>query len=132
MAKSTRSKVKRQWRAKKRNDSVYAVTEAARLHRLSQKLKTIVQTDAEGDYEVEDATAEGEGSENRAQQTGDAMDLDKEASSSKRISTHGPRGSRRDEWRESKGLPPRARSTRINRQGAPVAKRKGGRSHRRR
>ncbi len=70
MAKSTRSKVKRQWRAKKRNDSVYAVTEAARLHRLSQKLKTIVQTDAEGDYEVEDATAEGEGSENREQQTG--------------------------------------------------------------
>ena len=56
MAKSTRSKIKRQWRAKKRDDSVYAATEAARLHRLSQKLKIITQTDVEGDFEVEDAT----------------------------------------------------------------------------
>jgi hypothetical protein len=54
MAKSTRSKVKRQWRAKKREDSVYAVTEAARLHRLSQKLKNIAQTDADGDIGVGD------------------------------------------------------------------------------
>lgn len=54
MGKSTRSKVKRSWRAKKREEGVYAATEAARLHRLHQKLKVITKTDAEGDLEVED------------------------------------------------------------------------------
>lgn len=38
MAKSTRSKVKRSFRAKKREEGVYAATEAARLHRLNSKL----------------------------------------------------------------------------------------------
>ena len=61
MAKSTRSKVKRAFRAKKRDEGVYAATEAARLHRLHQKLKMIASTDAEGDVPVDDADAEGEG-----------------------------------------------------------------------
>jgi hypothetical protein len=38
MAKSTRSKVKRSFRAKKRDEGVYAATEAARLQRLNSKL----------------------------------------------------------------------------------------------
>jgi hypothetical protein len=38
MAKSTRSKVKRAFRAKKRTEGVYAATEAARLQRLNAKL----------------------------------------------------------------------------------------------
>lgn len=42
MAKSLRSKVKRDYRSKKREEGVYAVSEAARLHRLNTKLKTIV------------------------------------------------------------------------------------------
>ncbi|KAI0346913.1 hypothetical protein BDW22DRAFT_1322865 [Trametopsis cervina] len=128
MAKSTRSKVKRQWRAKKREDSVYAVTDAARLHRLSQKLKTITQTDKDGDLELEDATERDEGLEEDGR---DAMELDGKATSSKRISTHGPRESRRVEWRKSKGLPPQ-QSRGMNRQGTPAAKRKSGRSQRRR
>jgi len=38
MAKSTRSKVKRAFRAKKRTEGVYAAMEAARLQRLNAKL----------------------------------------------------------------------------------------------
>lgn len=41
MAKSLRSKVKRAFRAKKRTDSVYAVTHAARLERLHAKVDAI-------------------------------------------------------------------------------------------
>ena len=41
MAKSTRSKVKRAFRAKKRTEGVYASTEAARLHRLNAKLRAL-------------------------------------------------------------------------------------------
>ena len=41
MAKSTRSKVKRHYRAKKREDGVYAAIEAARLERLSAKLAVV-------------------------------------------------------------------------------------------
>lgn len=51
--------------------------------------------------------------------------------SSKRVSTHGPRNSRRDEWRRSKGLPPK-KSIGMNKQGGIAAKRRAGRSHRRR
>lgn len=47
MAKSTRSKVKRAFRAKKRQDGVYAVTEAARLQRLNLKLCKVVSADKE-------------------------------------------------------------------------------------
>ena len=58
MAKSTRSKVKRSFRAKKREQGVYAATEAARLARLHQKLHGIASTDAEGDVAVEGAEQE--------------------------------------------------------------------------
>ena len=68
MAKSTRSKVKRAFRAKKRDQGVYAATEAARLNRLHQKLRMIASTDVEGDVPVEDAEAEAE--EGKAMQEG--------------------------------------------------------------
>lgn len=42
MAKSTRSKVKRAYRAKKREAGVYAAAEAARLNRLNAKLAQII------------------------------------------------------------------------------------------
>ena len=58
MAKSTRSKVKRAYRAKKRDDSVYAAIEAARLERLSSKLRAVRDADQEGDVEL--AGVEGE------------------------------------------------------------------------
>src|ERR1700722_6745520 len=54
MAKSTRSKVKRSFRSKKREEGVYAATEAARLHRLNAKLTSIamknnLQEEEQGD-----------------------------------------------------------------------------------
>lgn len=56
MGKSIRSKSKRSFRAKKRDDSVYAAVHAARLNRLHRKLKEITLTDKDGDLEVEDVS----------------------------------------------------------------------------
>nr|GAT53973.1 predicted protein [Mycena chlorophos] len=53
MAKSLRSKVKRSFRANKRQDSVYAATAAARLDRLHAKLSAVVSADVERDDEDE-------------------------------------------------------------------------------
>ncbi|KAK7695650.1 hypothetical protein QCA50_000286 [Cerrena zonata] len=143
MAKSTRSKVKRHFRAKKRTEGVYAVAEAARLNRLHQKLKTLSTKDRDGDVEVEDVSnfgdEEGDTQQSDRPQTEsgeDAMELDPGAGpstgeSTKRISTHGPRNSRNEQWRLAKGLPLN-KSKGTNKQGVPVAKRKAGRSHRRR
>ncbi|KAF7331927.1 hypothetical protein MKEN_00073000 [Mycena kentingensis (nom. inval.)] len=50
----------------------------------------------------------------------------------KKISTHGPRGSRREEWRLSKGMSARPTAKGMNRQGQVAARRKAGRSKRRR
>ena len=62
MAKSTRSKVKRHFRAKKREQGVYAATEDARLHRLNMKLKALITTDEGGDEgaQMPEDGAEGE------------------------------------------------------------------------
>ena len=64
MAKSTRSKVKRHFRAKKREQGVYAATEAARLHRLNMQLKALITTDEGGDEDAQmpEEGAEGESS----------------------------------------------------------------------
>ena len=60
------------------------------------------------------------------------VEMQIEQTVSKKVSTHGPRSSRRDEWRASKGLPPRRRSDIVNRQGLLGAKRHAGRAKRRR
>ncbi|KAL5527310.1 hypothetical protein ACEPAG_6101 [Sanghuangporus baumii] len=129
MAKSTRSKVKRSYRAKKREDSVYAAIEAARLERLSSKLRAIREADKEGDVELADVVDEED------TPVPDSMQLDNSSvvpTSEKKVSTHGLRMSRRAEWRMSKGLPPRPKSRGMNRQGGIRAKSKAGRAHRRR
>lgn len=62
MAKSTRSKVKRAHRAKKRDDSVYAAVEAARLERLSAKLQAVCEAPKVEEIETareEDAAMRG-------------------------------------------------------------------------
>lgn len=64
--------------------------------------------------------------------TEDVMELDGSAEPSKRISTHGPRTSRREAWRVAKGLPAKEKSRGMNKQGMPMARRKAGRSQRRR
>lgn len=68
MAKSTRSKVKRHFRAKKRTEGVYAVAEAARLNRLHQKLKVITTLDKDGDVDVPEESFSGQ--EDAQQQPG--------------------------------------------------------------
>lgn len=72
----------------------------------------------------------------RVARIGDTMDLDTQSQpaeeASKKISTHGPRGSRREQWRESKGMTARPQRKGTNRQGGLAARRKAGRSHRRR
>jgi len=59
------------------------------------------------------------------------MQVDSEPRS-ERISTHGPRNSRREEWRKSKGMVPRPVRRGMNRQGGVAARRKAGRPSRRR
>ena len=70
MAKSTRSKVKRHFRAKKRTEGVYAAAEAARLHRLHQKLKVLTTNDNDGDVDIPEETVESFSEEEGAQQPG--------------------------------------------------------------
>ncbi len=52
MAKSLRSKVKRDFRSKKRETGIYAATEAARLNRLNAKLASVMKKDKDGDEEI--------------------------------------------------------------------------------
>ncbi|KDQ10008.1 hypothetical protein BOTBODRAFT_36630 [Botryobasidium botryosum FD-172 SS1] len=135
MAKSTRSKVKRSFRRTKRETGVFAAHDAARLQRLSAKLKSVVEKDKDGDVPILGAQTETEAgteagdkidAETRASLAGDeakadnpqaSMDID--GAKTKKVSTHGPRDSRRNSWRKSKGMP-------TKRTGG------GGRAHRRR
>ncbi|KAH7887941.1 hypothetical protein F5I97DRAFT_1935979 [Phlebopus sp. FC_14] len=120
MAKSTRSKVKRAFRAKKRESGIYAATEAARLDRLNAKLSTVRNKEKEDDTPL--VHAEGRDGDDRSQSS----------VKSSRVSTHGPRGSRREEWRKSKGMDPVPKRHGMNRQGGLAARRKAGRPSRRR
>ncbi|KAG7448993.1 uncharacterized protein BT62DRAFT_917667 [Guyanagaster necrorhizus] len=178
MAKSLRSKSKRNFRSKKREDGIYAATEAARLHRLNAKLMAVVSKDNDGDVPLADAEGEVEDSTGwsspwlatfglldamditadtmHSLQHGSAvrlprrrrarkadmqdnynplqepMEVDTLGAVATRISTHGRRGSRREEWRLSKGLSSRPKSKGMNRQGGLAAVRRPGRSKRRR
>ncbi|KAF8742429.1 hypothetical protein AX14_004644 [Amanita brunnescens Koide BX004] len=104
MAKSTRSKVKRAYRAKKRESGVYAAAEAARLQKLNAKLAHIISSDIGKDLVVveEPGKAVPAGNSCGKEVQTDLMPID-----TPRISTHGPRNSRREEWRKSKGMPAR-------------------------
>ncbi|CAK5263063.1 unnamed protein product [Mycena citricolor] len=132
MAKSTRSKIKRAYRSKKRTDSVYAVTEAARLDRLHAKLSAIVDKAAPEPEEQEGEDEEEEEMPVDGEPTTADADMQVDGESSKKVSTHGPRGSRREEWRLSKGMSARPSTKGMNRQGGVSARRKAGRSKRRR
>ncbi|PFH52682.1 hypothetical protein AMATHDRAFT_139431 [Amanita thiersii Skay4041] len=105
MAKSTRSKVKRAYRHRKRETGVYAAAEAARLHRLNAKLvQAAALNNNEADDKGEDASLDD------TQNMEGPMPAGHQNSHCTRISTHGFRNSRREEWRRSKGLAPRPRS----------------------
>ncbi|KAF6762760.1 hypothetical protein DFP72DRAFT_876866 [Ephemerocybe angulata] len=135
MAKSLRSKVKRSFRNKKREEGVYAAVHAARLQRLNSKLIETAKKDVNGDVSL-DAPADEESADvpaeqNAAETQPDAMAIDASADP-KRISTSGPRNSRRVAWRESKGMEGRPALKAMNRQGGVAGRRKSGKSHRRR
>ncbi|KAH9062079.1 hypothetical protein EDB87DRAFT_1674062 [Lactarius vividus] len=146
MAKSTRSKVKRAFRAKKRTEGVYAATEAARLQRLNAKLRALTTAGVDRDNGQETGKPkeeEGEDIIGMPAAAGDGDDAEmvsptviegvEAAQKFKgKVSTHGPRGSRREQWRVSKGMAPRPKSKGMNRQGATAARYKSGRPHRRR
>jgi len=65
-----------------------------------------------------------------AKHSTESMVVDSEAPN--RISTHGPRHSRREEWRRSKGMVARPNREVMNRQGGLAARRKAGKPKRRR
>ncbi|KAI6105764.1 hypothetical protein F5141DRAFT_1064839 [Pisolithus sp. B1] len=142
MAKSLRSKVKRAFRAKKRTEGVYAATEAARLDRLNTILAGISKQRKEGSVIGDDPkTPEVDGQGDPARRAilhEDSMDLEgsEEArarpETSNRVSTHGSRGSRREDWRKSKGMDPVPKRKGMNRQGGLAARRRAGRPSRRR
>jgi len=138
MAKSLRSKVKRAFRAKKREEGIYAAIHAARLQRLHAKIDAIAGApkpvhdevledveNAEGDEEVQDEIP------GDSQPKADTMDVDRTSKSTK-INTHGPRNSRREQWRASKGMSARPERSGMNRQGSVSARRHAGRPKRRR
>jgi len=142
MAKSLRSKVKRAYRAKKREDGVYAATHAARLQRLHAKIDAIVvapkpihdeilgDEDAEGDIDIPEEEQMAVDPQPTASGS-DTMDIDKTSKSTK-INTHGPRNSRREQWRVSKGMSARPARRGMNHKGGLSARRNAGRPKRRR
>jgi hypothetical protein len=141
MAKSTRSKVKRSFRRVKRETGVYAAKDAARVQRLSNKLKaTATGIDEDGDVvitnQTEDVNSELEPTATNPSEVAEvAIEGTEEASTTSentKISTHGPRGSRREQWRLSKGMNARPARNGQNRQGGVAAGRKAGRAKRRR
>ncbi|BEJ12814.1 hypothetical protein CspHIS471_0212740 [Cutaneotrichosporon sp. HIS471] len=115
MAKSLRSKVKLAARRRKAVMSHYAVADAERTARISARImaKAGTNEDAEGD------AAMGEGDEEMKEET-------------KKISTSVPRGSRREEWRKSKGMDARPKLKGQNKHGVPISRHKAGKTKRRR
>jgi len=121
MAKSTRSKVKRAYRAKKREAGVYAAAEAARLHRLNAKLARIVAS--EKDMPLDNSGRDDNIPADSSEQPVHTDNAPISAEKASRISTHGFRNSRREEWRRSKGMPAR-RGKGTNRRGSASTQRK--------
>lgn len=61
MAKSTRSKSKRAFRRIKRETGTFAANDAARLQRLSAKLKHVADADKDGDVAIDDGEEDDTG-----------------------------------------------------------------------
>jgi len=141
MAKSIRSKVKRSFRSNKRESGKYAVAEAARLNRLNAKLAAVKDKDRpivapldSAEEMIAEDQLEGAVSNSVVVKDGglEGMSVDEPDRSDGRPSTHGPRGSRREQWRKSKGMDSVPKRHGMNRQGGLAARRKAGRPARRR
>ncbi|KAK1925100.1 hypothetical protein DB88DRAFT_487952 [Papiliotrema laurentii] len=119
MAKSIRAKAKMANRKKKREQGNYHAADAARVARLSAKL--LGKQKEEGDDE--------EMVDEEAKQPEEDAEM---VEPPKKISTSAPRDSRREQWRESKGMAARPKSTGQNRQGMAKGRRNAGKPKRRR
>ncbi|KAH8925814.1 hypothetical protein BT69DRAFT_1279411 [Atractiella rhizophila] len=123
MAKSLRSKSKRTFRALKRTGDgstkgVYANAEAARIDRLNLKLMNIkgkrraeeeaVKLEEEGEKEGESGTIPTANESSQADD--DVMEVEIVEGNPKKVSTGGPRNSRREQWKASKGMKKHAKS----------------------
>ncbi|ORX33810.1 hypothetical protein BD324DRAFT_638687 [Kockovaella imperatae] len=101
MAKSIRSKQKMAQRRKKRESGNYHAADAARVARLSAKLLGKGKgKEGEGEGEGEEVVKDEEGDEEMVEE----QEGEDKAGDGKKISTSAPRGSRRDNWRSSKGV----------------------------
>ncbi|TKY89288.1 hypothetical protein EX895_001819 [Sporisorium graminicola] len=104
MAKSLRSSSKLKARNQKRTNpkSDYAVAEAARVNALSTRLAAGLKRDK---VPVESASKDGDDAEEVMKDGEEEEKTDGEAAQVK-VSTSGPRSSRRETYRKSKGLKP--------------------------
>jgi hypothetical protein len=109
MAKSLRSKTKQAAGRKRRSDSHYAVAEAARIQRLSDKLLGEKSDAAKDTTKAEDVEVEGDDAEmkdgepNYTTSSFSCSPLT-DVGEEKKVSTSGPRRSGREEWKRSKGM----------------------------
>ena len=118
MAKGLRSKSKIAARNARRYTpgTDYAVTPAARMHqvssRLAERLKQPPAYAEEADAgENEEEAMDAEGEDGAAPAPGAAMQEDE---APKKVSTSGPRGSRKELWRRKRGKPIRGPTSKNN------------------
>lgn len=119
MAKSIRSKAKMASRARKRNMSHYAATEAARTQRLSNKLLGKDKKADGDDEEVKEEQVEGEDAEMKGKLSYLWLftilriyaDQSWSLEEPKKISTSGYRGSRKEQWRTARGMSARPKGS---------------------
>jgi len=108
MAKSLRASSKLAARNRKRytESSDYAVTAAARLQQVSERLKQRMNQPKLSELEAaENNDDQDEAMETTSAQQDSTMQLDGAGGEvPHKISTSGPRGSRKEQWRKSRGL----------------------------
>ncbi|CCU99146.1 unnamed protein product [Malassezia sympodialis ATCC 42132] len=108
MAKSLRASSKLAARNRKRytETSDYAVTAAARLQQVSERLKQRMNQPKLSELEADKSDdAEDEAMETKSTPEAGTMQVDgAEGEAPRKISTSAPRGSRKEQWRKSRGL----------------------------
>lgn len=106
MAKSLRASSKLAARNRKRytDTSDYAVTAAARLQQVSERLRQRLNTPKLSELEAADKSSDAMDADAPASTTQE-VDMKDETAPPKKISTSHPRGSRKEQWRKARGLP---------------------------
>ncbi|WFD19940.1 hypothetical protein MCAP1_002182 [Malassezia caprae] len=119
MAKSLRSSSKLAARNRKRytESSDYAVTAAARLQQVSERLKQRMNQPKLSELEAaEDNDIQDEAMETTKAPEASTMQVDgSEGEPPRKISTSAPRGSRKEQWRKARGLSMHRKSSKSGR-----------------